>query len=98
MEHFQPRGWIQPCWLGWNFSPVCNTKLYQNQTRDLQLKFQPRVELDPGLKILSCNRFNPGLKLFMSYSSMRGSDYLLQESKIEAMEPFLLPGINAGNV
>ena len=45
------------------------------------LKFQPWVELSPGVKILSCNRFNPGLKLFMSYWSMRGSDYLLQETK-----------------
>jgi hypothetical protein len=34
MEHFQPRGWIQPCWPGWNFSPVCNTKLYQNQAHN----------------------------------------------------------------
>jgi hypothetical protein len=24
---------------GWNFSPVCNTKLYQNQTRDYMTKF-----------------------------------------------------------
>jgi hypothetical protein len=53
------------------------------------LNFQPRAELGPGLKILSCNRFNPGLKLFMSYSSMRGSYYLLQKNKMEAiMEPF----------
>jgi hypothetical protein len=27
---------------------------------------------------------NPRLKLFMSYSSMRGSDYLLQENKMKA--------------
>ena len=61
--------------------------------------YQFWVELGPELKILSCNPFNPGRpKLFMSYSSMRGSDYLLQENKIEAMEPFLLPGINAENV
>ena len=53
------------------------------------LKFQP------GLTILSCNRFNPGLKLFMSYSNMCGSDYLLQENTMEA---FLLPGINAENI
>jgi hypothetical protein len=34
----------------------------------------------------------------MCYSSMRGSDYLLQENKMEAMEPlFLLPGIMVGN-
>ena len=26
------------------------------------LKFQPRVELSPGLKISSCNHFNIGLK------------------------------------
>ncbi len=38
-------------------------------------------ELSPALKMLSCNRFNPGLKLFMSYWSMRGSDYLLRETK-----------------
>jgi hypothetical protein len=25
--------------------------------------FNPGVELSPGLKMLSCNRFNPGLKL-----------------------------------
>jgi hypothetical protein len=31
----------------------------------------------------------------MSYSSMRGSDYLLQENKTNA---FLLPGIDAENV
>ena len=42
-------------------------------TQLARLKFQPR-----GLTILSCNRFNPGLKLFMSYSNMCGSDYLLQ--------------------
>jgi hypothetical protein len=28
--------------------------------------FNPWVELGPGLKILLCNRFNTGLKLFMS--------------------------------
>jgi hypothetical protein len=49
----------------------------------------------PGLTILSCNRFNPGLKLFTSHSNMCGSDYLLQENKMEA---FLLLGINAENV
>jgi hypothetical protein len=83
---------------GWNFSPVCNRKLYQNQTRDHMtewqnvqpragpsstpgLKFDPASasRVDPGLnsalgwrKFLSCNRFNPGLKWFMSYSNMRG--------------------------
>ena len=31
----------------------------------------------------------------MTYSSMRGSDYLLQENK---MKTFLLPGIDAENV
>jgi hypothetical protein len=36
------------------------------------LKFQPLVGL--GLKILSCNRFNPGLK-FMSDLSMHSSSY-----------------------
>ena len=49
----------------------------------------------PGLTNLSCNRFNPGLKLFMSHSNMCGSDYLLQKNKMEA---FLLPGINAENI
>jgi hypothetical protein len=39
MEHFQPRGWTQPCLPGWNFSPVCNTKLYQSQTCDYMTKF-----------------------------------------------------------
>jgi hypothetical protein len=39
MEHFQPRGWTQPCLPGWNFSHVCNTKLYQSQTRDYMTKF-----------------------------------------------------------
>jgi hypothetical protein len=35
----------------------------------------------------------------MSYSSICGSDYLLQENNMEAMELlFLLPEINAGNV
>ena len=55
--------------------------------------FQAKAEF----KILSCNRFNSGLTLFMSYSSMHGSDYLLQKNNIEAMELlFLLPEINAG--
>jgi hypothetical protein len=33
--------------------------------------------------------FKPGLKLFMSFASMHGSDYLLQENKMEAIEPML---------
>jgi hypothetical protein len=44
--------------------------------------FNPGVEFGPGLKILLCNRFNPGLKLFMS--------------KNEGF--FLLLGINAENL
>jgi hypothetical protein len=28
----------------------------------------------------------------MSYSSMRGSNYVLQENKMEAMEPFFTSG------
>jgi hypothetical protein len=42
----------------------------------------PGVKLGPGLKILLCNRFNPGLKLFMR--------------KNEGF--FLLLGINAENL
>ena len=47
MEHFQPRGWTQPCLPGWNFSPVCNTKLYQNQTRDYMTKFSTQGCVQP---------------------------------------------------
>jgi hypothetical protein len=47
------------------------------------------------LLVCVCDRFKPGLKLFLSYSNMCGSDYLLQENKMEA---FLLQGINAKNV
>jgi hypothetical protein len=34
-------------------------------------------------------------EIIMTYSSIRGSDYLLQENKIKA---FLLPGIDAENI
>jgi hypothetical protein len=64
---------------------ICK-KLYQNQTRDYMTTFSTQGRtLGPG------NRFNPGLKL----SSVRGSDYLLQENK---MKTFLLSGINTENV
>jgi hypothetical protein len=44
MKHFQHRGWTQPCCPGSNFSPVCNTKLYQNQTRDYMTKFSTLLQ------------------------------------------------------
>ena len=47
MEHFQPRGWTQPCLPGWNFSPVCNTKLYQFQARDYMTKFSTQGWVQP---------------------------------------------------
>jgi hypothetical protein len=38
--------------------------------------------------------FQPGAEIIheFSYSSMRGSDYLLKENKMEAMEPFFTSG------
>jgi hypothetical protein len=50
------------------------------------LKFQPRVD-----NFVMYYRFNIGLKLFMSNSKMCGSDYLLQENKMEAFLPLGLP-------
>ena len=37
----------EPCWLGWNFSPACNTKLYQNKARDYMKKFSTQGWVPP---------------------------------------------------
>jgi hypothetical protein len=44
---------------------------------------------------ITWQNFQPRAEIIMSYSSIRGSDYLLQENKMKA---FLLPGFDAENV
>jgi hypothetical protein len=46
-------------------------------------------------RAITWQNFQPRAEIIMSYSSMRGSDYLLQENKTNA---FLLPGIDAENL
>jgi hypothetical protein len=46
-------------------------------------------------RAITGQNFQPRAEIIMSYSSIRDSDYLLQENKIKA---FLLPGIVAENV
>jgi hypothetical protein len=72
MEHFQPQGWTQPC-LQW--VEISALSVIQNSIkikRDYMTKYSTQgwVQLrdwnfnpTSASTILSCNRFNPGLKL-----------------------------------
>jgi hypothetical protein len=48
---------------GWNFSPVCNTKLYQNQTRDHMTECSTQCRVQPwgwNLTLLHLAELTPG--------------------------------------
>jgi hypothetical protein len=47
------------------------------------------------VETITWQNFQPKAEIIMTYLSMRGSDYLLQENKMKA---FLLPGIDAQNL
>ena len=74
MEHFQTRGWTQPCLPGWNFSPVCNTKLYLKIKRAITWQnFQPRAEFNAGVEISTLFSYNLGktiCRLFEKYTQI----------------------------